>query len=144
MDSTARSMSRSGQYKWWGLGSRTFVISRTDASRNHGNWLNGTNSSRSPMNSQNPWGETLVTSAGEVPGPGVADFIQVLLDQFLCLGDLLRFETEIRHQLHARVNPELCFAVGMLNMDVSPPFLSGKKKKRNPLTRRIVGLTGPA
>jgi len=42
------------------------------------------------MNSQNPWGETLVTSAGEVLGPGVADFIQVLLDQFLCLGDLLR------------------------------------------------------
>src|SRR5579864_2886425 len=100
MDSTARSTSRSGQYKWWGLGSWTFVISRTDASRNHGNWLNGTNSSRSPMHGQNPWGETLVTSAGEVLGPGVADFIQVLLDQCLyvcasatCFGLRLKFAT---------------------------------------------------
>src|SRR6202035_1503778 len=110
MDSTARSISRSGQHKWWGLGSWTFAISRTDASRNHGNWLNGTNNSRSPMNSQNPWGETLVTSAGEVLGPGAADFIQVLLDQSLCFGDLLRLETEICHQLHVPLDPELCCA----------------------------------
>jgi len=48
MDSTARSMSRSGQYKWCGLGSWTFAISRTDASRNQGNSLKGTNNSRSP------------------------------------------------------------------------------------------------
>ena len=74
MESTAESMSRSGRSRWWGLGSWTFVISRTDASRNHGNWLNGTNNSRSPTNSQNPWRETLVTSAGEVLGPGAADF----------------------------------------------------------------------
>src|SRR3990172_4254324 len=40
--------------RWCGLGSCTFVISRTEASRNHGNCLNGTNSSRSPTNSQNP------------------------------------------------------------------------------------------
>src|SRR6202022_678050 len=81
IESTARSMSRSGQYKWCELGSWTFAISRTDASRNHGNRLNGTNNSRSPIKSQNPWGETLVTSAREVLGPGAADFIQVLLDQ---------------------------------------------------------------
>jgi hypothetical protein len=87
------------------------------------------------MNSQNPWGETLVTSAGEVLGPGAADFIQVLLDQFLCLGDLLRLETEIRHQLHVRLDPKLCFAVGMLNVDVSPPFLSGEKVEPNKLPR---------
>src|ERR1700730_7898311 len=133
MESTARSMSRSGQYKWWGLGSWTFVISRTDASRNHGNWLKGTKSSRSPMNSQNPWGETLVTSAREVLGPSAADFIQVLLDQFLCLGDLLRLETEMCHQLQARVDPEFGFAVGVLNVDVSPPFLAGEKVEPEPL-----------
>jgi hypothetical protein len=75
------------------------------------------------MNSQNPWGETLVTSAGEVPGPGAADFIQVLLDQFLRLGDLLRLETEIRHQLHVPVDPGLCFAGGMLNVEVGPPLV---------------------
>src|SRR5438128_10577349 len=80
MDSTARSISRSGQYKWCGLGSCTFAISRTDASRNQGNSFNARNNSRSPMNNQKPCGETLVTSTGEVLGPGAADFIEVLLD----------------------------------------------------------------
>jgi hypothetical protein len=56
-------------------------------------------------------------------------------DQLLCLGDLLRLETEICHQLHVRLDPKLCFAVGMLNVDVSPPFLSGEKVEPNKLPR---------
>ena len=57
----------------------------------------------------------------------------MLLDQFLCLGDLLRLETEMCHQLQARVDPEFCFAVGVLNVDVSPPFLAGEKVEPEPL-----------
>ena len=78
----------------------TFVISRTDASRNQGNSSNGTNNSRSPTNSQNPCGDTLVTSTGEVLGPGGADLIEVLLDQGLNFRDLLWLETEVRGQLN--------------------------------------------
>src|SRR6266516_3995077 len=111
MDSTARSTSRSGQYKWCALGSWTLVILRTEASRNHGKSLNGTNNSRSARKSQNPCGETLVTSTGEVFRPSVADFIQMLLDQLLRFGYLLRFEAKVRGKLDDRFNPEFRFAV---------------------------------
>jgi hypothetical protein len=40
------------------------------------------NNSRSPMKIQNPCVETLVTSTGEVLGPGDTDLIEMLLNQF--------------------------------------------------------------
>jgi len=49
-----------------------------------------------------------------VLGPRVSDLIEVLLDQVLSLGHLLRLETEICRELHAGVDPELGFAIGML------------------------------
>ena len=73
-----------------------------------------------------------MTSAGEVPCPGAADFIQVLLDQFLNCRNLLWFEAEVRCQLDGRINPELRFAFRMLNMNVRPPFLARKEIEPKP------------
>jgi len=76
------------------------------------------------MKSQKPCGETLVTSAGEVLRPSVADFIEMLLNEILCLDYLLRFEAEVRGQLYVWINPKLCLAVGVLNVDVGASFLA--------------------
>ena len=65
-----------------------------------------------------------MTSAGEVLGPRAADFMEVLLDQFLSVRDLLRLEAEVRRQFHGGIDPELRFAISMLNMNVRPPFLA--------------------
>jgi len=67
-----------------------------------------------------------------VPCPGVADLIEVLLDQFLNFGNLLWLEAEVRCQLDRRIDPELRFAVRMLNMNVRPPFLAGKEIEPKP------------
>jgi hypothetical protein len=56
----------------------------------------------------------------------------VLLDQFLNFGNLLGLKAEVRCQLDRRINPELRFAVRMLNMNVRPPLLAGKELKPKP------------
>jgi hypothetical protein len=56
--------------------------------------------------------------------PGAADFIEVLPDQFLNFRNLLWLQAEVCGQLDGRINPELCFAVCMLNMNGRPPFLA--------------------
>ena len=80
-----------------------------------------------------------MTSAGEVLCPGTADFIEVLLDQFLNFRNLLWLEAKIRRQLDGRIDPELRLAVRMLNMHVRPMFLTGKEieaKSFDPQNRR--------
>lgn len=79
------------------------------------------------MNNQNPWGETFVTSTREVLRPGAADFIQMLLDQVLGFCDLLGFEPVVRVEFNSRFDPELRFAVGMLDMHMRPPLLAGEE-----------------
>src|SRR5262245_51851607 len=74
----------------------------------------------------------LVTSTGEVLVPCPADFIEVLLDQSLRFADLLQVEAEIRGQLNDRIDPELCFPVGVLNVDVWPPFFAGEEVEPKP------------
>jgi hypothetical protein len=54
-----------------------------------------------------------------------ADFIEVLGDQTLRFSNLLQVEAEIRGQLGDRIDPELRFPVGMLNMNARPPFFAG-------------------
>ncbi len=56
----------------------------------------------------------------------------MLLDQLLNFGNLLWFEAEVRRQLDGRIDPELRFAVRMLNMNVRPSFLAGKEIKPKP------------
>ena len=103
-----------------------------DASLNHGNSLNGANSSCSPTKIQNPWVEMLVTSTWEVLRPGAADFIQVLLNQILSFGNLLRLEAVVRVEFNSRFDPELRLPVSMLNMDMRPPFFSREEIKAEP------------
>jgi len=74
------------------LGSSTFVIALIDASRNHGNCVKGTNRSRSPTKSQNPWTETFVTSGGEMLRPSVPDVIVMLLKDLQDLSQAPRRE----------------------------------------------------
>ena len=73
-----------------------------------------------------------MTSAGEVLCPGGADFIEVLLDQCLNFRNLLWLEAEVRRQLDGRIDPELRFAVSMLNVNVRPQFLAGKEIEPEP------------
>ena len=56
----------------------------------------------------------------------------MLLDQFLNFGNLLWLEAEVRCQLDDRIDPELRFAVRMLNMNVRPSFLAGKEIEPKP------------
>jgi hypothetical protein len=68
-----------------------------------------------------------------VLGPGAADFIEVLLDHFLNFRNLFWLEAEVRRQFDGGIEPELCFAVRMLNMNVRPPFLARKEIEPKPL-----------
>lgn len=56
----------------------------------------------------------------------------MLLEQLLSLGDLLRLEAEAYCQFHCRLDPEFRFAIGILNMDVGPPLLTGKEVEPEP------------
>src|SRR5687768_1870261 len=97
-----------------------------DASRNHGKCSNGTNNSRLSMNSQKPWTETFVTSAGKMFRPSATDVIDMLLNQPLGLGDLSRLETVVGKQLDHGFNPELGLAVCVLDVHVGSGFLARK------------------
>ena len=48
----------------------------------------------------------------------------MLLNQAPRLTDLRWLQAEGRCQLHARFDPELRFSVGVLNVDVDPPFFA--------------------
>jgi hypothetical protein len=71
IESTDRSISRSGQWRWPGCGRSSRRISATVARLNHGYSSKGRNSSRSSSNSQTPCWEMLVTAACEVGAPGI-------------------------------------------------------------------------
>src|SRR5678815_2162879 len=81
MESTARSTSRSGQYRWWGCGRSTFISLATGASLNQGNSEKGTKSSSSPSSTQKPCFETFVTSTSKMLAPGGTDVLFVFPDQ---------------------------------------------------------------
>jgi hypothetical protein len=83
MDSTARSMSRSGQYRCLTEGICTPVICAMVASRKQGNDANETRSSSSPKWRENPSGETLATPIPEVSVPAVVTFIDVGIHESL-------------------------------------------------------------
>jgi len=73
--------------------------------------------------------------------PSAADFIEVLLNQMLCLSHLFRLEAEIDGQLDSRINPEFRFTVRVLHVHVSAPLLTGEEIEAEPFARRTVGLT---
>src|SRR3990172_3054618 len=120
-------MSSSGQYTWCGLGSSTCVSAAIVASRNQGNALNETNRSFSPISNQNPWGEILVTSTAEVLFPRCADCILMLLDNPEGCVDPTAGQSVILRQLQPGLQPELCFAAGVLDVHVAPWLFAGEK-----------------
>src|SRR3990172_2600973 len=122
-------MSSSGQYTWCGLGSSTCVRAAIVASRNQGNALNETNRSFSPISNQNPCGEILVTSTAEVFRPRCADFILMLLNNPEGCGDPTAGQSEVLRQLQPRLQPELCFAAGVLDVHVRPWLFAGEEVK---------------
>ena len=75
MDSTARSISSSGQRKRWELGCSTFMIFDTDASKNRGNSLKEIKCSWSLVTNQSPYLLMFVTSTLGKPLPWVMDVI---------------------------------------------------------------------
>ena len=56
----------------------------------------------------------------------------MLLDQNLCLSDVLWLEVEVCGELDDRIDPELGFAFGVLNMNVRPPFLTREEVEAKP------------
>src|SRR5262249_43200066 len=80
IDSTARSTSKSGQYKWSGESNSTLTSWSVGASRHHGKLSKGRKSSRSASRSQRPCAETFPTST-EVRLPRCAVLVFMLLHQ---------------------------------------------------------------
>ncbi len=84
------------------------------------------------MNNQKPCADTLVTCTGEVLGPGAADLIKMLLDQFLSLSDLRWLEAVVDRQFHHWLDPELGFAGRVLDVNMRTLFLARKKVEPKP------------
>ena len=84
-----------------------------------------------------------MTSAGEVLRPSAADFIQVLLNQILGFGHLLRLEADVPRELDCRIDAELRLAVGMLNMHVRAELFAREEIDRNPFARNTSPLMSP-
>lgn len=97
---------------WSWLGHSTFVIFAIEASTNHGNSENGTNSFLPKSHNQKPWLEMFVTSTSEVLTPGGCDFIRASLDYFSKNCDLARRDSAILGKLDTGPKPELRFAFG--------------------------------
>ena len=83
-----------------------------------------------------PCGEIPETSTWEVSSPRGADFILVLLDQSLGLGEPLRREPVVDGQLEPGVEPELGFTGRVATWMWSRRSSREKKKKRYPPSRR--------
>jgi hypothetical protein len=81
MDSTARSMPRSGQWRKVGFCCSTLRIFDTEASRNCGNSLNEIKSSLSLVPSQSPCLEILVTSTHNLALSRMMNAIRMLWDE---------------------------------------------------------------
>ena len=124
IDSTARSTSKSGQYRWSSESSSTRTRRAIGASRNHGNLSNGRKSSRSPSRSQRPCSDTFPTSTTEVRLPRCADLIFMLLDQPDRDREPRLAQPEVLRDTDIGVEPYLCLSRFMVNMDVHPRLLS--------------------
>ena len=85
MDSTDRSASSCGQYRWFCVGHSTSDNCSIVAFLNQGKFSKGTRSSSDPSNSQKPCFETWVTSATEVIVPGILDLLEMRLNHGLGL-----------------------------------------------------------
>jgi hypothetical protein len=67
----------------------------------------------------------------------------MLLNELFGLGELLRFQPVVRVEFDGRVNPELRFTVGVLDVHMRPPFLPREEVEAKASNAGTVGLTGP-
>jgi hypothetical protein len=124
IDSTDKSMSRSGQNRWSAVWRSTTEIFSILASRNHGNCSNGKNNSSSAINSHRPCRDTFVTSTGKVLVPGIGDLLSMVFEQLLCLADNVLRQARLSGKFDFRVQPKLRLTIRMGHMDVHPRFFS--------------------
>src|SRR5437867_11908699 len=96
------------------------------ASLNHGKSAKGRKRSLSPIRSQRPVVETLLTST-KVGGPSFADFIFMLPNRSQRGIHLTRGQTVILSQLDIRFHPELVFGLVSFDDKVQPWLLTHEK-----------------
>ena len=129
MESTDKSTSSNGQYKWFGVGCSMVMIWSTVACLNHGNCWKGRCSSSSPSSSQSPCWEICVTSAAEVTLPGIFNLRNMCLDDGLSIGNLLWRESGRSSQVNYGCEPELGLAIGVRHMYMDARLLPGEEEK---------------
>ncbi len=91
-----------------------------ETSRNQGKSLKARNLSWSSIRTQKPCSETFVTSGAEVRAPSRSDFILVLPNKAQHGPDPVCAETMILGEFDDRLQPDLHFAVRMVDMNVHP------------------------
>src|SRR5262245_31780332 len=102
-----------------------------EASLNQGKSRNDRKSSRFPISNQNPCTETLVTSVGEVLGPGSEDFIAILLNELPCFSQARRSQTVVYGHLQG-IQPKLGFSIRVMHVYVRSSFLSREEVEPKP------------
>jgi len=88
IDSTERSTSSSGQYRWFSVGRSISESCSMVADLNHGNSENCTANSSSSSKSQKQCLDTLVTSAAKVAMPGIFNLLNMGFNDGLRLNNL--------------------------------------------------------
>src|SRR2546423_1447568 len=129
MESTDRSTSSSGQWRWPGRRRSSRRIASTGARLNQGNSSKGRNSSRPSSNSQKPCREMFVTSGSEVVAPGISNVLLMFLDQLLDTPQVLAIQPVVPGQLDARVEPVLRLPIGRLDVDMQALLLAREKEE---------------
>jgi len=81
------------------------------------------------MRTQKPCLDKLVISTSEVRFPRVADLIFVPPDQSQGRSDAPRVQSVILRQLDFRLQPELGFAIDMVDMNVYPRLFAREKEE---------------
>lgn len=104
-----------------------------EARRNQGKCSKERKSSRPSTKSQNPWRVTFPTSTGEVLVPRGSDLMLALPNELLYGTEMVGPKPIVLCDLYARLQPELCFAIGVLHMYVDPRLLPRKEVEPVPL-----------
>lgn len=123
------SISKPGQKRCSGLCNSTCIISRTDASRNHGNASNERNFSSLLISNQKPCRDMLVTSAFKMFSPRYPYLNLVRLHKSLNPIQLSRTQPVIMSQFNYWFYPKLRFAVCGTDVNVHPFLFTWKEIK---------------
>lgn len=129
MDSTAKSMSKDDQKRWFSAGHSTSHSCSIVAPRNHGKSVKGKNNSSSASSNQKPCFETFVISTWKVDVPGMGYLLHVNNDKALSFLDLLGRKPCTYCQRQFRRYPKFGFSIGVANMHMHPWLFPRKEKE---------------